>query len=50
MFNEQKDTAYVVTHDYLGAPDASYKLPYGGVAGYAVEPPRYAEFSVKYDW
>nr|WP_157618194.1 TonB-dependent receptor [Rhodanobacter sp. 115] len=50
VFNEQKDTAYVVTHDYLGAPDASYKLPYGGVAGYAVEPPRYAEFSVKYDW
>src|SRR6185437_11023121 len=49
VFNEQKDTAYVVTHDYLGAPDTSYKLPYGGVTGYAVELPRYAEFSVKYD-
>ena len=51
VFNEQNDTAYVITHDGVGgAPDTAYKLPYGGVAGYAVEPPRYAEFSVKYDW
>jgi outer membrane receptor protein involved in Fe transport len=51
VFNEQKTTAYTVTHDGVGgAPDTSYKLPIGGVTGYAVELPRYAEFSVKYDW
>jgi hypothetical protein len=49
VLNEQKTTAYVVTHDYLGAPDANYKLPIGGVMS-AVEPPRYSEVSVKYDW
>jgi hypothetical protein len=52
VFNEQKTTAYNVTHDGVGgAPDASYKLPIAGMnAAYAVEQPRYAEFSVKYDW
>lgn len=49
VLNEQKATAYVVTHDYLGAADPNYKLPIGGVMS-AVEPPRYSEFSVKYDW
>ena len=51
VFNEQHDTAYIVTHDGVGgAPDTAYKLPIGGVTGYAVEQPRFAEFSVKYDW
>lgn len=52
VFNEQKDTAYVVTHDGAGgAPDTMYKLPYPGTNGlFATELPRYAEFNVKYDW
>ena len=47
VFNEQKVTAY---SDFYGGtgngnvPDSTYKLPWG------IEAPRYAAFSVKYDW
>jgi hypothetical protein len=51
VFNEQKDTAWVSTYGSTAAPDSSYKLPVAGVnSTYAVELPRYAQFSVKYDW
>lgn len=47
VFNEQKITAYSDFFGQTNVPggaDALYKTPWG------IEAPRYAEFSVKYDW
>ncbi|MEW9572043.1 TonB-dependent receptor [Rhodanobacter sp. Si-c] len=44
VFNEQKATAYVSGFGSTGSPDPTYLLPV------STELPRYAQFSVKYDW
>jgi outer membrane receptor protein involved in Fe transport len=44
VFNEQKATAYVSSFGSTSSPDPTYLLPV------STELPRYAQFSIKYDW
>lgn len=48
VFNEQAITAYNDGYGSTAAPFSSYKLPATTMS--SIEAPRYAEFSVKYDW
>lgn len=51
VFNEQEATSYTGTFGSTSSPNPSYKLPsVSGTTWVGMEQPRYAEFSVKYDW
>ena len=51
VFNEQAVTAWNTSYGSTAAPDPTFKLPVrSGTNWVGMEQPRYAEFSVKYDW